>query len=60
MIQANIEENYNNKVNQKFAEAVYQKMVSKRYGIKFCCETDLKKWSIKKELIDLNKLKENN
>jgi hypothetical protein len=55
----NVNENieYDNTVNEKFAEAVYQKMASKRYGIEFCCDTDLKKWSIKKELLDLNALK---
>jgi hypothetical protein len=45
---------YNNKVNKEFAEAMYQKMASKRYGIDFCCTPDLNKWSIKKELLDFN------
>jgi len=43
-------------VNKQFAEAVYQEMASIRYGIEFCCSPDLKKWSIKKELIDLSAL----
>lgn len=43
--------------NCKFAEAVYQEMASTRYGIDFCCETDLKGSSIKKELLDNNALR---
>jgi len=45
---------YHHKVNSEFAEAVYQEMASARYGIEFCCSKDLDKWSIKKELLDLN------
>lgn len=47
---------YQDKVNAEFAEAVYQEMASTRYGIDFCCTPDLRKWSIKKELLDLNAL----
>jgi hypothetical protein len=37
----------------KFSEAVYQQMASKRYGIEFCCEIDLDKYSVKAELMNL-------
>ena len=42
----------------KFSEAYYQKMASRRYGVKFCCEQDLSKWGVLKELNDLNNLKD--
>jgi hypothetical protein len=50
---------YSNKVNQEFAEAIYQEMASVRYGIDFCCKPDLIKWSIKKELLDFNDIQLN-
>lgn len=49
---------YSDNINCKFSEAVYQKMASKRYGITFCCQTDLIKWMIKKQLLDLNSVKD--
>ena len=49
---------YSDNVNCKFSEAAYQRMVSKRYGIAFCCQTDLTKWMIKKELLRLNDIKD--
>ena len=50
---------YSDKVNVEFSEAIYQEMASIRYGVNFCCDLDLLKWSIKKELLDLNNLKIN-
>lgn len=47
---------YHNRVNCSFAEAVYQKMATERYGIEFCCETDLQRYKVEKELLDLNQL----
>lgn len=46
---------YVDKVNCKFAEAMYQEAISTRYGIEFCCENAINqdKWVIKKELLDL-------
>jgi len=43
--------------NCSFAEAAYQEMASVRYGINFCCETDLQDNTIKKELLDNNALR---
>ena len=37
-----------------FAEAVYQKMISKRYGIIFCCSKDLDELTLQKEKFELN------
>jgi hypothetical protein len=48
------QKNYYYKVNAEYAEAMYQKMASIRYGIDFCCTPDLTKWSIKKDLLDMN------
>lgn len=44
---------YVDKVSCKWSEAVYQHMATKRFGLEFCCETDLRKWSIKKDLLDI-------
>jgi hypothetical protein len=41
-------------VNVSFAEAAYQKMASVRFGVEFCCETDLAKDLIRKEQLDLS------
>lgn len=48
------QEKYHDNINCKFAEAVYQNMGSIRYGIKFCCQTELDKLEIAKELLKLN------
>lgn len=47
---------YVEKVSCNFAEAMYQEVVSLRYGIEFCCNEDAKKWIIKKEMLDLKAL----
>jgi hypothetical protein len=47
---------YIHKVSCNFAEAVFQQVASRRYGLKFCCETDLNKWWIKKQLLDLKSI----
>ena len=49
---------YSDKVNCTFSEALYQKMASERFGITFCCNDDLEKRMIDKELLDLNALKD--
>ena len=38
----------------EYAESIFQKMASKKYGIKFCCEMNLVNLSIKKEKLELN------
>ena len=45
---------HHDKINASFAESVYQQMVSKRYGMQFCCERDLKRDAIRKEQLDLS------
>jgi hypothetical protein len=47
---------YVTKVKCNNADAVYDQMVSLRYGITVCCETDPIKWEIKKELVELDLL----
>ena len=49
---------YQEKVNCNFAESVYIMMATRRYGLKFCCDIDLQRWSIKKELLELNDIKD--
>ena len=51
---------YYDKVSCKFSEAFYQEVISKRYGISFCCENDLDKWDVKKELLYLEAKKDPN
>lgn len=47
---------YIHKVNCTLAEAVFQQVASKRYGLEFCCAVDLNKWWIKKEMLDLKSI----
>jgi hypothetical protein len=51
---------YVERVNCKFAEAVYQEAMNKRYGIEFCCDKEQEKWEIKKELLNLKALEKPN
>jgi hypothetical protein len=44
----------------KFADILYKIALEKRYGITNCCPEDDDKWLIKKELIDLQALKDPN
>lgn len=46
------------RVNCMFGNAVYAQMLDVRYGLETCCEEDLQKWSIKKELIDFDNMKQ--
>jgi hypothetical protein len=47
---------YSENINCQFAETLYQKAISDRYGIQFCCETLKTDSEIKKELLDLNNI----
>lgn len=49
---------YYDKVNCNYSEQVTDKMISVRYGLKACCEDDLNKWDIKKELLDLKSIED--
>lgn len=53
---------YVEKVSCKFSEAVYQEIASIRYGIEFCCENEIEldRWAIKKELLDLKAIYDEN
>lgn len=44
---------YTDRVNCEFAEAIYSVVKKRRYGISSCCEEDVQKWTIKKQLLDL-------
>ena len=48
---------YTEKVLCNFSEIVYDQMIKIRYGITVCCEEDLQKWEIKKELVNLEAIK---
>lgn len=39
-----------------FAEAMFQKMASDRYGIEFCCSLELESLKLEKEKLELNDL----
>lgn len=43
-------------VEQKFAQAVYKDFKAKRFGLTPCCNYDLEKIKIKKELCDFQDL----
>ena len=47
---------YTTKINCKFASQYYDEMVSRRYGITICCDHDIDKWEIKKQLLDLKSI----
>lgn len=49
---------YYEKVNCDFADAVYNKAMSDRYGVEFCCEKDLQRLTIKKKLLDAGQLQD--
>jgi hypothetical protein len=44
---------YSDKINCAFANQIYDEMVRRRYGITICCDKDIPYWTIKKELLDL-------
>ncbi len=48
------------KITCEFAEAVFQKAMSKKYGIQFCCEKDLLHFSLQKKLLDAGRLQDKN
>lgn len=47
---------YTETVSCMFAQAVYDKMIIDRYGVHMCCNEDVDKWDIKKQLLDLRAL----
>lgn len=47
---------YTVKTSCMYAEQVYDEMVAIRYGINICCDHDVDKWDIKKQLLDLKAL----
>lgn len=44
---------YSDKINCNFAQQIYNKILKKRYGITACCDDELDKYLLKKELLDL-------
>lgn len=47
---------YTVKTSCMYAEQVYDEMVAIRYGINICCDHDIDRWDIKKQLLDLKAL----
>lgn len=45
---------YTEKVLCTFAEGVFDQMAVKRYGITVCCDIDVDKWDIKRQLLELS------
>jgi hypothetical protein len=48
------------KITCKFADVMYKVVLEKRYGITNCCPDEDEKWLLKKELIDLQALRDPN
>lgn len=44
---------YYNKVNSEFSDIQYKDIVQKRYGLEICKDSDVLKYTIKKQLLDL-------
>jgi hypothetical protein len=44
---------YTEKINCTFGEQVWDEVVAVRYGVKICCDHDVDKWDIKKQILDL-------
>lgn len=59
MTENKIDIQHYNDVQCRFAELMYQRMMSKRYGISFCCEQEEKKVRVEKELLNLCSMNEN-
>ena len=51
---------YIEEVECRYAEIRYQEVVSKRYGIEFCCKDERRKWHIKHELLKLDMIHDPN
>ena len=49
---------YTVKTSCMYGEQLYDEMVAVRYGITICCDHDIDKWDIKKQLLELNALKD--
>ena len=47
---------YTEKINCTFGEQVWDEVVAVRYGVKICCDHDVDKWDIKKQILDLKAL----
>lgn len=48
------------KITCKFSQIMYKVVLEKRYGITNCCPDEDEKWLLKKELVDLQALKDPN
>ena len=51
---------YIERINCTFGQQIYNEMLVARYGITVCCEEDVNKWDIKKQMLDLDMLKDPN
>lgn len=51
---------YYDKVNCMYADQVNTQMLAVRYGLEVCCDDEFDKWDIKKELLDLQSIKNPN
>jgi hypothetical protein len=47
---------YVEKVKCKFSDAIYDEYVTRRYGLKTCCDVDLERYLIKYEMLSLDML----
>ena len=51
---------YIKQISCNFSEAIYQEIAKERFGVEICCDKDINKWIIKKQLLDLDCLKDPN
>lgn len=49
---------YDENVNCEFVDAIYNKAMSEKNGVEFCCEKDLQQLTIKKKLLDAGQLQD--
>jgi hypothetical protein len=48
------DENLLKKVASNFSESMHQEVMSKRYGVEFCCLTDKNKWWLKQKMLEFD------
>lgn len=51
---------YIERINCTFGQQIYNEMLVSRYGITVCCDDDVTKWDILKQMLDLDMLKDPN
>ncbi len=53
----NCDTEYTDKVKSRSSETIYNQVISKRYGVKPCCQEDAMKWEIRNEMLKIDLLR---